>query len=105
MTKEWEEIGFQGADPATDFVRPHCCHQTPCANSCFLTTSVLPFELQRAMGMLGLLSLVTFGQEYAESARKTLFDAGYPLAITGIKVAGLICASSFSCLNGTRAWF
>jgi hypothetical protein len=22
ITKEWEEIGFQGTDPATDFVRP-----------------------------------------------------------------------------------
>jgi len=63
VTREWEEIGFQGDEPGRDF---------------------------RAMGVLGLENLVYFAETYPKSARSVLFDSmkpnWFPFAITGINI-------------------
>lgn len=64
ITKQWGDIGFQGDDPKTDF---------------------------RGMGMLGLINLVFFSQNYTEEARQVLSHAnhpklGYSYAIVGINL-------------------
>lgn len=66
-SKEWEEIGFQGEDPATDF---------------------------RGMGLLGLQQLVFFATRFPDSARLVLSHShhpvhGYPFACTGINLTHL----------------
>lgn len=61
ITKEWQDIGFQGSDPQTDF---------------------------RAMGMLGLENMVYFASSYPEDAigivEKEVY--AYPFAIGGISI-------------------
>lgn len=64
VTKQWGDIGFQGDDPKTDF---------------------------RGMGMLGLINLVFFSENYTDAARKVLSHAshpklGYSYAIVGINL-------------------
>ncbi|XP_032394668.1 ELMO domain-containing protein 2 [Etheostoma spectabile] len=64
ITKQWGDIGFQGDDPKTDF---------------------------RGMGMLGLINLVFFSENYTEEARQALSHAnhpklGYSYAIVGINL-------------------
>jgi hypothetical protein len=63
ISKEWEEIGFQGHDPATDF---------------------------RGMGLLGLHNLVDFAERYPQKAKAILFDSAksnwFSFAITGINL-------------------
>ncbi|KAM4603650.1 ELMO domain-containing protein 2 [Polymixia lowei] len=64
VTKQWGDIGFQGDDPKTDF---------------------------RGMGMLGLINLVFFSENYTEEARQVLSHAnhpkqGYSYAIVGINL-------------------
>ncbi|KAM9792331.1 ELMO domain-containing protein 2 [Neosynchiropus ocellatus] len=64
VTKQWGDIGFQGDDPKTDF---------------------------RGMGLLGLINLVFFSQNYTEEARQVLSHAnhptlGYSYAIVGINL-------------------
>ncbi|KAM9857635.1 ELMO domain-containing protein 2 [Aulostomus maculatus] len=64
ITKQWGDIGFQGDDPKTDF---------------------------RGMGMLGLINLVFFSENYTEEARQVLSHAnhpklGYSYAIVGINL-------------------
>eukprot|EP01065_Artemidia_motanka_P008279 TRINITY_DN14138_c0_g1_i1.p1 TRINITY_DN14138_c0_g1~~TRINITY_DN14138_c0_g1_i1.p1 ORF type:complete len:254 (+),score=88.73 TRINITY_DN14138_c0_g1_i1:99-860(+) len=67
---EWDQIGFQGKDPATDF---------------------------RGGGILGLLHLVFFAENYPQQARQVVDDAGftderaasmrwYLFAVTGINI-------------------
>lgn len=64
ITKQWQEIGFQGDDPGTDF---------------------------RGMGMLGLHNLIFFAREYGSAARHILSHShhpkyGYSFAIVGINL-------------------
>lgn len=64
ITKKWGDIGFQGDDPKTDF---------------------------RGMGLLGLINLVFFSENYTEEARQVLSHAnhpklGYSYAIVGINL-------------------
>ncbi|XP_066535198.1 ELMO domain-containing protein 2 [Hoplias malabaricus] len=64
ITKQWGTIGFQGDDPKTDF---------------------------RGMGMLGLVNLVFFSENYTNAARQVLSHAnhpklGYSYAIVGINL-------------------
>lgn len=64
ITKQWGDIGFQGDDPKTDF---------------------------RGMGLLGLINLVFFSENYTEEARQVLSHAnhpklGYSYAIVGINL-------------------
>lgn len=64
ITKQWCRIGFQGDDPKTDF---------------------------RGMGMLGLINLVFFSENYTDAARKVLSHSnhpklGYSYAIVGINL-------------------
>ncbi|XP_062852309.1 ELMO domain-containing protein 2 [Trichomycterus rosablanca] len=64
ITKQWGDIGFQGDDPKTDF---------------------------RGMGMLGLVNLVFFSENYTQEARHVLSHAnhpnlGYSYAIVGINL-------------------
>ncbi|KAL7889424.1 hypothetical protein AOLI_G00016820 [Acnodon oligacanthus] len=64
ITKQWGDIGFQGDDPKTDF---------------------------RGMGMLGLVNLVFFSENYTNAARQVLSHAnhpklGYSYAIVGINL-------------------
>ncbi|XP_037546593.1 ELMO domain-containing protein 2 [Nematolebias whitei] len=64
ITKQWGDIGFQGDDPKTDF---------------------------RGMGLLGLINLVFFSENYTAEARQVLSHAnhpklGYSYAIVGINV-------------------
>ncbi|KAM8773377.1 ELMO domain-containing protein 2 [Acanthopagrus schlegelii] len=64
ITKQWGDIGFQGDDPKTDF---------------------------RGMGMLGLINLVFFSENYTQEARQVLSHAnhpklGYSYAIVGINL-------------------
>ncbi|EZA55699.1 hypothetical protein DMN91_002233 [Ooceraea biroi] len=67
VTKQWQEIGFQGDDPKTDF---------------------------RGMGMLGLENLVYFAQEYPSTATHVLSHShhpryGYAFAIVGINLTSM----------------
>ncbi|XP_060533119.1 ELMO domain-containing protein 2 [Cylas formicarius] len=64
VTKQWQDIGFQGDDPKTDF---------------------------RGMGLLGLQNLLFFATEYGPPARHVLShshhpDYGYFFAIVGINL-------------------
>lgn len=64
ITKQWGDIGFQGDDPKTDF---------------------------RGMGLLGLINLVFFSENYTEEARQVLSHSshpklGYSYAIVGINL-------------------
>jgi ELMO domain-containing protein len=64
ITKQWQEIGFQGDDPATDF---------------------------RGMGLLGLLNLLYFAREYPGTARHLVSHSqhpkyGYTFAVVGINI-------------------
>jgi len=67
ITNEWDELGFQGTDPATDF---------------------------RGMGILGLLNLLYFAKTYNQISRDILLDSKgkyeYPYAITGINFTATI---------------
>lgn len=67
VTKQWQEIGFQGDDPKTDF---------------------------RGMGMLGLENLLYFATEYEGPARHVLSHSyhpihGYAYAIVGINLTSM----------------
>jgi len=67
VTKQWQDIGFQGDDPKTDF---------------------------RGMGMLGLENLVYFAQEYPSTATHVLSHShhpryGYAFAIVGINLTSM----------------
>lgn len=67
ITKQWQQIGFQGDDPKTDF---------------------------RGMGMLGLENLLYFVKEYKEAARHILSHSmhpryGYTFAIVGINITSM----------------
>lgn len=67
ITKQWQQIGFQGEDPKTDF---------------------------RGMGMLGLENLVYFAQEYPSAATHVLSHSahpryGYAFAIVGINLTSM----------------
>ncbi|CAN9510286.1 unnamed protein product [Ophioblennius macclurei] len=64
ITKQWGDIGFQGDDPKTDF---------------------------RGMGLLGLINLVFFSENYTLEAQQVLSHAnhpklGYSYAIVGINL-------------------
>lgn len=64
ITKQWQDIGFQSDDPATDF---------------------------RGMGILGLDNLLYFSREYPGTARHLLSHSqhpkyGYTLAVVGINI-------------------
>ncbi|XP_008418098.1 ELMO domain-containing protein 2 [Poecilia reticulata] len=64
ITKQWGDIGFQGDDPKTDF---------------------------RGMGLLGLINLVFFSENYTAESRQVLSHAnhpklGYSYAIVGINL-------------------
>lgn len=67
VTKQWQEIGFQGDDPKTDF---------------------------RGMGMLGLENLLFFATEYRNPAQHVLSHShhpvyGYCFAIVGINLTSM----------------
>lgn len=67
VTKQWQEIGFQGDDPKTDF---------------------------RGMGLLGLENLIYFAQEYPSTATHVLSHShhpryGYAFAIVGINLTSM----------------
>ena len=69
-TSQWNELGFQGKDPATDL---------------------------RGMGLLGLMQLVYYAERYPEKARSTLLDSEhprrwYPWAVAGINVSSFVLA-------------
>ncbi|XP_034948253.1 ELMO domain-containing protein 2 [Chelonus insularis] len=67
VTKQWQDIGFQGDDPKTDF---------------------------RGMGILGLKNLVYFAEEYPVAAAHVLLHSthprhGYAFAIVGINITSM----------------
>lgn len=67
ITKQWQDIGFQGDDPKTDF---------------------------RGMGMLGLENLLFFSTEYKGAATHVLSHSnhpqyGYAFAIVGINLTSM----------------
>lgn len=67
VTKQWQDIGFQGDDPKTDF---------------------------RGMGILGLENLVYFAEEYPSAATHVLTHSmhpkyGYAFAIVGINLTSM----------------
>lgn len=67
VTKQWQDIGFQGEDPKTDF---------------------------RGMGVLGLENLLYFAQEYPGAACHVLSHShhpryGYAFAIVGINLTSM----------------
>jgi hypothetical protein len=67
ITKQWQDIGFQGEDPKTDF---------------------------RGMGILGLQNLLYFAREYSSAAKHVLSHShhphfGYSFAIVGINLTHL----------------
>lgn len=67
VTKQWQDIGFQGDDPKTDF---------------------------RGMGMLGLENLLYFAKEYQTAASHALSHSrhpvyGYTFAIVGINLTSM----------------
>eukprot|EP00088_Acartia_fossae_P050473 TRINITY_DN5656_c0_g1_i11.p1 TRINITY_DN5656_c0_g1~~TRINITY_DN5656_c0_g1_i11.p1 ORF type:complete len:316 (-),score=47.67 TRINITY_DN5656_c0_g1_i11:1301-2248(-) len=64
VTKQWQDIGFQGEDPKTDF---------------------------RGMGLLGLHNLIYFAREHSSAARHILSHShhpkyGFSFAIVGINL-------------------
>jgi len=64
VSKDWQEIGFQGSSPATDF---------------------------RGMGLLGLQQLIEFSRAYPSRARAILHDSvshrnWFSFAITGLNL-------------------
>ena len=64
LSQDWGEVGFQSHDPTTDL---------------------------RAMGLLGLIQLVYFSENYNSNAAAILFDSQhprryYPFAATGINI-------------------
>lgn len=64
VTKQWQDIGFQGEDPKTDF---------------------------RGMGILGLQNLIYFAREFGTAAKHILSHShhpkfGYSFAIVGINI-------------------
>lgn len=68
ITKQWQDIGFQGEDPKTDF---------------------------RGMGMLGLENLLYFAEEYPGAARHVYSHSvhptyGYAFAIVGINLTSML---------------
>lgn len=77
ITKEWQQIGFQGNDPQTDF---------------------------RSMGMLALQSLLYFSTIHPASAREAVEqkDFAYPFAIGGISVLKNVLDL---CKNGEFDWY
>lgn len=67
ISKQWQDIGFQGDDPKTDF---------------------------RGMGMLGLENLIYFAEEYPAAATHVLSHSmhpryGYTFAIVGINLTSM----------------
>ncbi|KAG8237659.1 hypothetical protein J437_LFUL017553 [Ladona fulva] len=67
ISKQWQEIGFQGDDPTTDF---------------------------RGMGLLGLENLIFFAREYPKAARHVLSHSRHPnygfvYAIVGINITSM----------------
>ncbi|RZF33223.1 hypothetical protein LSTR_LSTR014028 [Laodelphax striatellus] len=67
VTKQWQDIGFQGDDPKTDF---------------------------RGMGILGLENLLFFAEEYPSAATYVLSHSlhpqkGYAFAIVGINLTSM----------------
>lgn len=69
ITKQWQDIGFQGEDPKTDF---------------------------RGMGILGLHNLLYFAREYGTAAKHILSHShhpkfGYSFAIVGINLTHMAC--------------
>ncbi|XP_067614971.1 ELMO domain-containing protein 2 [Eurosta solidaginis] len=67
ITKQWQDIGFQGDDPKTDF---------------------------RGMGILGLENLLYFSREYRDAAHHVLLHSkhpvyGYTFAIVGINLTAM----------------
>lgn len=67
VTRQWQDIGFQGDDPKTDF---------------------------RGMGLLGLENLLAFATDYQEAATYVLSHShhpvyGYAFAIVGINLTSL----------------
>uniref|UniRef100_A0A6V7LW16 ELMO domain-containing protein n=1 Tax=Bracon brevicornis TaxID=1563983 RepID=A0A6V7LW16_9HYME len=67
VTKQWQDIGFQGDDPKTDF---------------------------RGMGLLGLENLIFFAEEYPRAAAHALLHSthpkyGYAFAIVGINITSM----------------
>merc|ERR1719516_651248 len=67
VTKQWQDIGFQGEDPKTDF---------------------------RGMGILGLHNLIYFAREYSSAAKHILSHShhpkfGFSFAIVGINLTHL----------------
>ncbi|KAF5294614.1 hypothetical protein FQR65_LT10720 [Abscondita terminalis] len=70
VSKQWQEIGFQGDDPKTDF---------------------------RGMGLLGLENLLYFSREYKGPASHVLSHShhpnyGYEFAIVGINITSMACS-------------
>ncbi|XP_071445021.1 ELMO domain-containing protein 2 [Hetaerina americana] len=67
LTKQWQDIGFQGDDPATDF---------------------------RGMGLLGLENLLFFASEYPKVAQHVLSHSKHPnygfvYAVVGINITSM----------------
>lgn len=67
VTKQWQDIGFQGDDPKTDF---------------------------RGMGLLGLENLIFFAEEYPQAVKHALLHSihpkyGYAFAIVGINITSM----------------
>lgn len=72
VTKQWEAIGFQGDDPATDF---------------------------RGMGLLGLHALLHFAEQHRAQAQSIVLTSQhptrwFPFAITGIQIAQMVLFAS-----------
>ncbi|KAF4520038.1 hypothetical protein B566_EDAN008325 [Ephemera danica] len=67
VTKQWQDIGFQGDDPKTDF---------------------------RGMGLLGLENLLFFASEYRSASARVLQHShhpqyGYAFAVVGINITSM----------------
>lgn len=85
-TKEWQELGFQGADPATDFrsATPASSRSPP------LTPRMPPAVPHRGMGLLGLDQMLFMAREETDATRAMVDRAagarGYPWAIVVIQL-------------------
>jgi len=72
ISNQWKILGFQGNNPSTDF---------------------------RGMGLLGLLNLIYFAENYTEKVKELIHsDREYPWATTGINLTHMI----LSVLNLTK---
>lgn len=93
ISKQWQDIGFQGDNPSTDF-RGMSIDLLRFRWKCQKMNSSHDFSSSLGMGLLGLENLLYFAEEYNGAARYVLSHSahpvhGYTFAIVGINLTSM----------------